>query len=84
MNYFLFVLGKSPLGIRVVVEHVSVDDNDSDTPHVTDTYLWIPADTNFDDLVHTVLYKLGYSTAELLNAKGITTHSLKSIILIRI
>lgn len=66
--FFLIFLGKS-LPVHCIVEQIPGPQ--ACGQHVElDSYAIVPCDTLFNDLVRTALGKLGYSTSQILGAKG--------------
>lgn len=66
--WFIIIIGKS-LPVHCIIEQIPGPQ--ACGQHVElDSYAIVPCDTPFNDLVRTALGKLGYSTSQILGAKG--------------
>lgn len=68
-SYLIFTFVGKSLPVHCIVEQIPGPQ--ACGQHVElDSYAIVPCDTLFNDLVRTALGKLGYSTAQILGAKG--------------
>lgn len=68
-SYLIFIFVGKSLPVHCIVEQIPGPQ--ACGQHVElDSYAIVPCDTLFNDLVRTALGKLGYSTSQILGAKG--------------